>query len=281
MPFFLPPIIIYYTPFAMRILKSFLLIINYKTFVITALSLIATWICHRNHWIADFPLILISTAIVFPIVFSINSAYKRRESALQQFSNIKGSAIAMYCASRDWVSASQNPVPEKLKVEFREMLVAMRSLFYNNVEGHSLHAKEKIVYTHFNRISQATQELRDVGLNSSEISRVNQYLSKIIIAFDAMRNIADYRTPITLRAYSKGFIYSFPILYGPYFAYTIKDYGSQLGYVMPILYSFILVSLDNIQDHLEDPFDEVGEDDIQINIEEIMDLMHNETEIKK
>ncbi len=31
----------------------------------------------------------------------------------------------------------------------------------------------------------------------------------------------------------------------------------MLEYVMPVLYSFILVSLDNIQDHLEHPFDEV------------------------
>jgi len=35
---------------------------------------------------------------------------------------------------------------------------------------------------------------------------------------------------------------------------------------MPILFSVILVCLDNIQDHLEDPFDLVGEDDIRINV---------------
>ena len=42
---------------------------------------------------------------------------------------------------------------------------------------------------------------------------------------------------------------------------------------MPILYSFILVSLDNIQDHLEHPFDEIGEDDIRIDENEITTLM--------
>ena len=31
--------------------------------------------------------------------------------------------------------------------------------------------------------------------------------------------------------------------------------------------SIVLVSLDNIQDHLENPFDQVGEDDVQINAE--------------
>jgi predicted membrane chloride channel (bestrophin family) len=42
---------------------------------------------------------------------------------------------------------------------------------------------------------------------------------------------------------------------------------------MPVLYSFILVSLDNIQDHLENPFDEIGEDDISIDAEETIKLL--------
>jgi len=84
-----------------------------------------------------------------------------------------------------------------------------------------------------------------------------------------MKIIHAYRTPVTLRAYSKVFIYIFPIIYGPYFASTFHDFSAYLEYVMPILYSFILVSLDNIQDHLEHPFDEIGEDDIRIDEREI------------
>jgi len=104
---------------------------------------------------------------------------------------------------------------------------------------------------------------------NSEISRVSQYVSKMIIAFDNMKIIHNYRTPVTLRAYSKVFIYIFPIIYGPYFASSFHDFSAQLEYVMPILYSFILVSLDNIQDHLENPFDDVGEDDIRIDTEDL------------
>ncbi|MGB5814558.1 MAG: hypothetical protein WBG93_06795 [Thermoanaerobaculia bacterium] len=36
---------------------------------------------------------------------------------------------------------------------------------------------------------------------------------------------------------------------------------------MPILFSVVLVSLENIQEHLEDPFDQIGEDDVMINVE--------------
>ena len=42
---------------------------------------------------------------------------------------------------------------------------------------------------------------------------------------------------------------------------------------MPVLYSFIFVSLDNIQDHLENPFDKVGEDDIEINVDDTTRLL--------
>jgi hypothetical protein len=33
------------------------------------------------------------------------------------------------------------------------------------------------------------------------------------------------------------------------------------------------VSLDNIQDHLENPFDEVGEDDISIDADEVKEFL--------
>ena len=42
---------------------------------------------------------------------------------------------------------------------------------------------------------------------------------------------------------------------------------------MLILYSFILASLKNIQAHLKNPFDEIGEDDIVIDADELRTLM--------
>jgi hypothetical protein len=59
------------------------------------------------------------------------------------------------------------------------------------------------------------------------------------------------------------------LIYAPYFAHVATDYAYGLGYVMPILFSFILISLDNIQEHLEDPYDQIGEDDITMDMEEI------------
>ncbi len=247
-----------------RVLKSFLLIINYKTVIITALSVISTYVCYRLGLTAKFPDMLVGVAIVFPVVFSIGSAYNRRENALQRFSDFKGHAIAIYYATRDWTSDSDHNLPVQVREIITEMMRIMRRMFTSNGRT-DLHENERKIYEHFSRLSGVANAMREHGVQTSEVSRVNQYVSKMIIAFDNLQVVHTYRTPVTLRAYSKVFIYIFPIIYGPYFASTFNDFSANLEYVMPILYSFILVSLDNIQEQLEHPFDEIGEDDIRID----------------
>lgn len=255
-----------------RVLRSFFLIINYKTLIITVLSVISTYVCFHLGFLAKFPDMLVGVAIVFPVVFSISAAYTRRETALQRFSDFKGHAIVIYYATRDWTTDKNNELPDRTRELVRELLVRIRTMFTAS-KHKEWEENEKTIYTLFSKLSVLTMELRQHGVQSGEISRVSQYLSKMIIAFDNLKIIQVYRTPVTLRAYSKVFIYVFPIIYGPYFASTFNDYSANLEYVMPILYSFILVSLDNIQDHLENPFDEVGEDDIRIEEKEIVALM--------
>lgn len=256
-----------------RVLRSFFLIINYKTIIVTTFSVLSTYLCFHYGLTAKFPDMLVGVAIVFPVVFSIGSAYTRRETALQRLADFKGHAIAIYYATRDWTTEKNQDLPERIKVLMSEMTVLMRSMLMES-NRKEWGANEKEIYQYFSKLSLMVMELRHYGVQSGEISRVSQYVSKMIIAFDNMKIIHAYRTPVTLRAYSKVFIYVFPIVYGPYFASTFKDFSAQLEYVMPILYSFILVSLDNIQDHLEHPFDEIGEDDIRIDEHEIIAHMN-------
>jgi hypothetical protein len=256
-----------------KVLKSFFLIINYKTIIITALSVLSTYICYQLGLTAKFPDMLVGVAIVFPVVFSIGSAYNRRETALQRFSDFKGHAMAIYFAMRDWPSDKNHDLPGQVRNMVAEMTVLIRTMFTSKQNKEQWLADEKKLYALFSRLSVLTMEMRAHGVQSGEISRVSQYVSKMIIAFDNLKIIHVYRTPITLRAYSKVFIYIFPIIYGPYFASTFHDFSAHLEYVMPVLYSFILVSLDNIQDHLEHPFDEVGEDDIHIDEAEVTAYM--------
>ncbi len=254
-----------------KMLRSLWLIINYKTFILTGLSVLCTYLCFTFGLTAKFPDMLVGVAIVFPVVFSIGSAYTRRETALQRWADFRGHAIAVYYATRDWPTDKNNDLAQRARDLTSEMVSRTRDMLSS--KRHDWSEKEVEFFKLFSQLSGITMEMRQYGVQSGEISRVSQYLSKMVIAFDNLKIIYQYRTPITLRTYSKVFIYVFPVIYGPYFASTFHDFSHSLEYVMPILYSFILVSLDNIQDHLEDPFDQVGEDDINIDANETIKLL--------
>jgi hypothetical protein len=156
----------------------------------------------------------------------------------------------------------QKELKESLKILFFEI-----NLFIHNEINEE---NEKAVLAAFRNMSKAIKHFRTQGMTSGEVSRNNQFLSKMIISFEELKHIAQYRTPLTLRAYSKLFISILPVLYGPYFAEVTTGKSLGMAFILPVLFSLILVSLDNIQEHLENPFDKVGEDDIAINAEKFI-----------
>ena len=257
----------------MKIFRRFFTIINWQTLVIAALSVASTALCIRYKFEAEFPLTLVATAVIFPIVFSIGGAYKRREAALKEYAAIKGYLRAIYLVSRDWLD---KPKPEnvgKMKNIIHDLFTNVRNLFVSPIED--LPKNEEAVYTDFSKISKYIKhELREEGLSSGECSRTNQYLQKMMISFESMKHIYQYRTPKTLRAFSSFFIKIMPIVYGPYFAFKAESMSWGLEYVIPVLLTMILVSLENIQEHLENPFDQVGEDDIVFNVEKFVDNLN-------
>lgn len=254
-------------------LKTITLIINAKAIVIAGLACLSTYLCLHFEVTANFPLTLLATAIVFPIVFSINSAYKRREAALDDYGSLKAHGRAIYFATRDWLEDAERDKLERCRQLLGELLVSTRDLFSGTRE--QMHEREERVYESFSGLSQFIRNnLRQGGLASGEVSRCNQYLSKMILAFEQIKHIYQYRTPRTLRAFSDFFITVLPVLYGPYFAYISQNFTSGLTYVMPVLFALVLVSLDNIQEHLENPFDQIGQDDVMINAEKFMDRLN-------
>lgn len=255
----------------MDIFKSFFSIFNYKTLIAIVISLASSYLCVRFDVRAEFPLYLISIAIVFPIVFSIDSAYKRREHALQYYADLKAHAISLYLGIREWGNMHDSDLSLKYKKDIKEIFELISATFMKDPKDAK---KDEIeIYTRFSQLSESLIEVKRVGVGSSEVSRLHQYVSKMLIAYGIVRNVFYYRTPITLRAYSKIFIYFFPFLYGPYCASTFNDYSHGIAYVIAVLYSIILVSLDNLQEHLENPFDQIGEDDINFEVDEMELLM--------
>ena len=250
---------------AMSSIRSFAAVMNVQTAVVIILAVVSTWVCLEMGWAAEVPAGLIGLAVVFPIVFSINAAYRRREEVLRYYGSLKAHAVALHLAHRDWIPAEDGSDEHasragKLVIE---LLEAVRAHF-DRKSGRT-ETSFRAVYEVFSRFSSSHEMLRAAGLAPSEASRANQYLSKMGIEFERMENIMRYRTPLSLRAYSSIFLNGFPIVFGPYFAHLATEKPVFVGYVVAITYSLVLVTLDNIQEDLEDPFDRVGTDDVNLN----------------
>jgi len=247
----------------MQVIRNFIRILSIQTFVVMLLSFVATYICIKYKILVALPTALIGIAIVFPIVFSINAAFRRREEALRYFASLKAHSMALFYAHRDWLPTESSEHAQRAKGLIVELMQAIRKCFSQETErGHDFQA----VYAIFSNFSRSMEQLRAAGVSGSEISRANQYLRSMMIEFERMRNIFIYRTPQALRAYSQVFLNAFPILFAPYFADLSSKHFFALGFMLATFYSLVLVSLDNIQERLENPYDEFGIDDINLNI---------------
>jgi predicted membrane chloride channel (bestrophin family) len=234
-------------------------VVNVKSVLISALAVLSTWLSIKLHAKANFPLTLVATAIVFPLVFSINTAYNRREKSLEEYGALKANGRAIALASRDWAGKDAKRDKE-LRTALLQLFTATQKMVMSPLSERDPH--EATVLNAFSRISGVIESMRKAGLSATECSRANQYLARMMTAFETIKHIHKYRTPRTLRAFSDFFILILPVLYGPYFAYLSEGVSTALFFVMPILFALIFTGLSNIQDDLENPFDGIGKDDV-------------------
>ena len=248
----------------MNSIRNFTAVMNAQTAVVTMLAVASTYVCLQFGWQAEIPAGLIGLAVVFPIVFSINAAYRRREEVLRYYGSLKAHAVALYLAHRDWIPDGGDPGHV---TRARDLVLELMNAIQNHFDRRSGRTDDsfRAVYRVLSRFSRSHEELRAAGVATSGISRANQYLSKMGIEFERMQNIMEYRTPLSLRAYSTIFLNGFPIVFGPYFAHLGSEKPVAVGYIVAVTYSLVLVTLDNIQEDLEDPFDRVGTDDVKLD----------------
>ena len=241
-------------------------IVNFNTLVVLVVSLIATHICMLFELYAELPLTIISITVIFPMVFSINSAYQRRERALESLGQLKAYLNAILLGIKDWR-------PERASsrsLDDQALLIAKHLL--QDLSDYLGGRTSKISPKHVIKLSSfINNEGRESGIVPPEISRLNHFVALVMDASNGLCLIKEYRTPLTLKAFSTLFVFALPVLYAPHFARLAESYTFGLVYILPLLFSLVLVSLSNIQDELEDPFDNVGEDDIRVDISSILE----------
>ncbi len=248
-------------------MRRFTEFVTLQTLIVGGLAVGCTWLCLRFNLAADIPTSLLGIAVIFPIVFAINAAFRRRERSLGWLADMKGAVMSLFFAYRDWVPKADGAKAGPIIAEASETLKGAleRVASYLADEKQSKRAELDDIYAAFSRVSQLNERARTLGLPSTEVSRANQYLSHIIRDFEKVCTIKEYRTPMTLRGYWQIFLNLFPIFFAPSFANLALKSSYVMGFGTAILYTMVLVGLDNIQEKLEHPFDQDSIDDINLD----------------
>jgi predicted membrane chloride channel (bestrophin family) len=158
---------------------------------------------------------------------------------------------------------SNNKLTEENKTDIDNILLEINHKVLDHLAGsdHSTKEMDEIV----NKVYAFV--LSENGTISGRLKdRVFRFMRDVHKSIENLHAIHTHRTPISLKAYCQIFIYIFPIIYAPVIISEIgMDANQWITYLMVVTTEFILISLFNIQDQLEYPFDNVGMDDINLD----------------
>ena len=76
-------------------MNQYFSIINKRTLFTLIISLVVPYFSYKLGVVYNIDLTLISIAIIFPLVFAIRGAFRRREKALEHLSRFRGSILTL------------------------------------------------------------------------------------------------------------------------------------------------------------------------------------------
>ena len=239
-------------------MNQYFSIINHRTLITLVISLVVPYLCYSHEIIYNIDLTLISIAIIFPLVFAIRGAFKRREKALEHLSKMKSALIGI-----QYLIKANN----KMSVEEQEkgsiLCTEIADRFMDHLDG-STPSKDDLDASFISLVD--FMEKNPETISNGLKTKINGIIQKVHEGMENALAIHIHRTPISLKAYCKVFIYIFPIIYTPTIINKIGlDNPEWITYFVVILSEFILISLYNIQDDMEYPFDHKGLDDIKLD----------------
>jgi len=201
---------------------------------------------------------MLSIAIIFPLVFTIRGSFRRREKALQHLSKFRSALKTV-----QYFVMSNKELSEESKNEMTDILISISEQTLDQLKNNDNTTKDldeiidKVLTFIVTNEQIISKNLKD---------RTFRFMKDLHESIENLHAINTHRTPISLKAYCLVFIYIFPLIYAPTIIYDVGlEHNQGITYFIVILTEFILISLYNIQDQLEFPFDDIGLDDINLD----------------
>ncbi|MEE4280240.1 MAG: hypothetical protein V2I82_17375 [Halieaceae bacterium] len=238
-------------------MNKYLAIIDGKTVALSVVCVGVTYGCYFFNISYNLNITLFSIAVIFPLVFTIREAFKRRDNALKFLSQFKsGLSSVHYCFEQC----------KKLDQAQREEA----ALLLNRVSQQFSDALGRENGTIREAEDTVNEIIRFIQRNNKAISNGNalkiiRFVQDINEGMENTICLKTHGTPISMRAYCLVFVFLFPFVFAPTIVYHLPDSPIVLTYGLAILHGFILISLFNVQVQMENPFDQIGLDDIQLD----------------
>ena len=252
-------------------MRSFVENFNFMVILQMVFAAVGVYIFDHFEIHYNFNVGLFVSPIVFPLAFSINTDFQRREKVLDDLANFKASSMLYFFCMREWKKGAglsdawMNQIQQKLHsimFKLREYLLTSRK------DRRQIIAR--YMYEDYSDCSQLIDNLREskkLTSNPALISRAYHLLGGICLSFEKLRVIREYRSPRSIRSFNKVLVMLLPILLCPYFVALARDQGVNHwgAYFIAVLVAGVFGALQGVQDKLDDPFDGMSEDDINLD----------------
>eukprot|EP01010_Urceolus_cornutus_P004269 NODE_654_length_1454_cov_268.333096_g493_i0.p1 GENE.NODE_654_length_1454_cov_268.333096_g493_i0~~NODE_654_length_1454_cov_268.333096_g493_i0.p1 ORF type:complete len:437 (+),score=105.09 NODE_654_length_1454_cov_268.333096_g493_i0:88-1398(+) len=244
-----------------RNVKSTFDAIRVKDVFQTLTCLAFTLLVVYQKWRVSYSPTLFLDISIFPLSFAIQSAYVRREQALQHLAALKSAVASLLFLLKTWRD-------DKAELH-AEVACQTLDLIRDFVSSSDEEEKELLLED----IQSCLQLLVDGVYNLCRkdvppplVVNGLSCLSAISTSFEYLRISADYRTPFAIRSFTRFCSLSTPLLLALYLANLIPafDGHSWFHYYGIVALSLIYAFLRNIQQMLELPFAQ-EQDDINLD----------------
>ncbi|DAZ94799.1 TPA: hypothetical protein N0F65_002412 [Lagenidium giganteum] len=255
---------------------------------------------------ANISWMIVSFAIVAPMIMQIKQAFARREMALDVMAEAKALFVNILLANTlwNWGKNGRSTLPPdhalKTKTLLKQLLFEVSSILLMpthtrgrhrlTVHGQRVASKHAAaigrhqlsIVAHFKRLHEQVEVMKGEGLPANEASRINQYHWMLHARLEKLFNIKFYRTPQATRSFTRLFILVLPIFYGPYYVYLTKsDEYHSTNFVfclaLSVVTSLSMIGVFNVEKAMGDPFVGGGMD--RIRVRETISQMHEMLDI--
>eukprot|EP01063_Lacrimia_lanifica_P025754 TRINITY_DN3370_c0_g1_i3.p1 TRINITY_DN3370_c0_g1~~TRINITY_DN3370_c0_g1_i3.p1 ORF type:complete len:427 (+),score=96.89 TRINITY_DN3370_c0_g1_i3:45-1325(+) len=282
----------------------------------------ALFLCRHYKFEIMIHVAVFITVVVFPLAFSINTVFQRRDRALDDLALLKSAGLAWFLLHQEWHDKLADPQCAKMSpaeidamkndpAQYNALVTTfcsghlsqahdeLRTLFKKirlylttpdwhyayatgdeNCKDSRVRGRNQMlqnVFAAFQKVSACNERLR-MGANAAAHIKVPHVIQPPIIArlmhwtffmiqsFEKLRGIREYRSPVTIRSFTKTLTFVGPIGLTPYFSYLAGTYKSEwIGYALCAFISFAFTAMTHVQGMGENVFGNANNDTLALN----------------